>query len=134
MPAPSISPSPKRGSWSWKPLAISPLLMLCAACSTTGSRPSVTPAAGPLGNSYRLLLPAGTRIEAPTDQAAAQLAAVAVNELSQIEGRRVTLGAALQLVSPAYIHERNSAEATLRLRLSELAQENTRLRDALSAR
>lgn len=112
---------------------ILPVLMLCAACSTTGSRPSVTPATGPLGNSYRLQLPAGTRLEVPTDQAAAQLAAVAVNELSRIDGRSVTLATPLQLVSPAYIAERNTTEATLRLRISDLAHENTRLRDALSS-
>lgn len=113
---------------------ILPVLMLCAACSTTGSRPSVVPATGPLGNSYRLQLPAGTRIEVTTDQAAHQLGAVAVNELSRIDGRAVTLATPLQLVSPAYIAERNSTEATLRLRLSELDQETTRLRDALSRR
>lgn len=129
----STSPRPRRASRSWRPLAILPVLMLCAACSTTGSRPSVVPQTGPLGNSYRALLPVGTEITAPTDAAAAQLGAVAVNEATRA-GRVLTLTAPLQLVSPAYIAERNATEATLRLRLSDAAQENARLRDSLSKR
>ena len=112
---------------------ILPVLMLCAACSTPVSRPSVAPQAASLGNSYRASLPKGTEIHAPTDAVAAQLGAVAVNEATRA-GRVLTLTAPLQLVSPAYIAERNSTEAALRLRLSDLLNENTRLRDSLSTR
>lgn len=107
-------------------------LMLCAVSCESVSRPSVMPAANTATeNAYRLQLPAGTVIELPTDYAAAQLRAVAVNEIdfTKSDGRRVTLARALQLVSPAYIAERDAAEFTALRALQNLRDENSRLRD-----
>lgn len=89
-----------------------PVLMLCVAGCSTLSRPSVLPSTGPLGNSYRLLLPKGTTLLLPTQASADQVRAVAINETSA-SGRDIVLLAPLQLVSPAYIAERDAADLRL---------------------
>ncbi len=90
------------------------------------------PATGPLGNSYRLQLPAGTVISLPTQAAADQVRAVAVNEIEPSSVLRppftVRLTAPLQLVSPAYMAERNATEINLLKTIAELRAENTALR------
>lgn len=123
----------KRRLSSWKRAAILLPLMLCVAGCSTVSRPSVTPVEGtPLGNSYRVQLPAGTIITLPTNTAATQIGAVAINELHSISTDRhtVTLSTPLQLVSPAYIAERNAVELRLAQRIADLADEVARLRNA----
>jgi hypothetical protein len=81
-----------------------------------------------MGNSYRLQLPAGTTITAPDDATAAQLRAVTFNEAAAGTGRTITLTAPLQLVSPAYIANRNATELTLLELTAQLRAENARLR------
>ncbi|MDR1279331.1 MAG: hypothetical protein LBK99_00725 [Opitutaceae bacterium] len=94
----------------------------------------------PLANSYRLQLPAGTTITLPDDTAAAQIHAVAVNELQPAPpaysaspaaslARTVTLATPLQLVSPAYMAERNTTELRLARRITDLEDEAARLRN-----
>lgn len=104
--------------------------MLCACSSTPGSRPSVAPAQGTAtGNSYRLLLPAGTTIRTPDQASTDQLRAVAVNE-TRATPAGVELTAPLQLVSPAYIAQRNASELSLLELTAQLRAENARLRSA----
>lgn len=108
---------------------ILPGLMLFAGCLSSVPRPSVTPTTSG-GNAYRLLLPAGTIIQAPDDATAAQIRAVTVNEATAGAGRTIKLTAPLQLVSPAYIAGRNATELTLLELLAQLRAENTQLRSA----
>lgn len=102
-------------------------LTLCGASCATVSHPSVQQTAK--GNSYRLLLPAGTRITAPDDATAAQIRALAFNELEPGTGREFVLNRALQLVSPAYIAERNSYEISLLQLITDLKNDKARAQD-----
>lgn len=107
--------------------------MLCVSSCATVSHPSLQQVPGsPTGNAYRLLLPAGTQIALPDDAAAAQVRAVAVNELAPASGlataRTVTFARPVQLVSPAYIAQRNQVEMGLLKVIAELKEENARLR------
>jgi hypothetical protein len=103
--------------------------MLCGCSSLPASRASVSPAQGTAtGNAYRLLLPAGVKITTPDDATAAQLRAVAVNEVEAGAGRTLTIASPLQLVSPAYIANRNATELTLLELLAQLRAENAQLR------
>jgi hypothetical protein len=113
--------------------AILPVLMLCVSSCATVSRPSVSLAAGtPQGNAYRLALPAGTTIALPNEAAAAQVRAVAVNELvlarPAAAASTVTLRAPLQLVSPGYMARRDAEEISLLKLIADLKEENARLR------
>lgn len=100
--------------------------MLCALGCSYAPRPSIHPA--PTGNAYRLLLPPGTTITLPDDRAAAEIRAVAHNELAPGTGRTVALSAPLQLVSPAYIAGRNAAEISLLTLIADLRSEIASLR------
>jgi hypothetical protein len=106
--------------------------MLCvSSCASVSSQPSVRPAEGTAtGNAFRLLLPAGTTITLPDNNAARQVQAVAVNELdlAHSNDRSVTLARPLQLVSPAYIAQRDAAEFTALRAVQNLQDENSRLR------
>lgn len=123
-----------------KPKAITLRLTLCAtacalalslvACRTL-SRPSVMPAtATELGNAFRLRLPAGTQLILADQETADQVRALAINELdlARSSGRTVVLARPLQLVSPAYIAQRNRSEVALLTLIEELTTENARLR------
>jgi len=98
-------------------------MLFVASCSTV-SHPSVQASA--TGNSYRLQLPPGTRITAPDDASAAQIRAVAVNELVPGSGRELVLAAPLQLVSPTYIAERNATESSLLQLITNLKNDQAR--------
>ncbi len=102
-------------------------LTLCAAACSSITHPSVTE--GATGNSYRLVLAKGTRILAPDDATAAQIRAVAVNELVPGTGRELELAQPLQLVSPAYIADRNATEASLLRLIADLKNNQTRALD-----
>jgi hypothetical protein len=66
-------------------------------------------------------LPSGTWIVFPSKDAADQFRAVAVNETKQgVTAQTVVAVSKLQIVSPSYIAERNSAELSLHKRISEL--------------
>lgn len=105
-------------------MAIMPLLMLFAGCSTMPTATVILNEDAPLENAYRVMLPAGTTITLPTRESAEQIRAVAVNELQQTAGTggdcAVTLKAPLQLVSPAYIAHRDAREQTLRNTIATL--------------
>lgn len=101
--------------------------MLFAAGCSTAPRPSINPTEA--GNAYRLLLPAGTTLTLPDDANAAQIRAVAHNEVQPGQGRSFTLAAPLQLVSPAYIAERNADEITLVQIIADLRAELSALRN-----
>lgn len=124
-----------------KPKAISLRLTLCAtacalalslvACRTL-SQPSVMPSpATELGNAFRLSLPAGTQLILADQETADQVRALAINELdlARSSGRTVVLARPLQLVSPAYIAQRNRGETALLTLVEELTTENARLRN-----
>lgn len=113
-------------------LAILPALMLFAAGCATSSRPTAGVTQTSLGNAYRVRLPAGTTITLPDDSAAAQVRAVAVNETTALGARGVSLTTPLQLVSPAYITERNETEKRYALRVAALEEQLTALRAANS--
>ncbi len=108
--------------------------MLCVVSCSSGPRPSVQPATGTaLGNAYRLLLPPGTAITLPDAATAAQVRAIAYNELSPIghrqsaiENAALTLRSPMQLVSPAYIAERNATELRLLRELADAKAERAR--------
>lgn len=125
-----ISPTSSGSLPKLRRVATSLALMLCVAgCTSVSSTPSVAPApATALGNSYRLLLPAGTKLELPDARSRQQTAAIAINELAPANGAALELAKPLQLVSPAYIAERNAAEMTLLREIVELKEENARLR------
>ncbi|OAM89330.1 hypothetical protein AW736_13850 [Termitidicoccus mucosus] len=75
------------------------------------------------GNAYRVALPPGTVITLPDAASENQLRSVAVNEIENRESKienTVTLTAELQLVSPAYIAERDAAEVRYVRRIIEL--------------
>ena len=73
------------------------------------------------GNAYRVALPAGTVINFPASSGHLEAArAVAVNETAPDGDRALTLTAELQLVSPAYIAERDAAEVRYARRIIEL--------------
>jgi len=110
-------------SHAWKLLVILPALTLfVAGCKTPSSpMPSVTQTA--LGNAYRLQLPAGTVLTFPSDAAASQVRAVAVNETAATGTRALTLTQPLQLVSPAYIAGRNDTERAYAQRIAELEEQ-----------
>jgi hypothetical protein len=75
----------------------------------------------PQGNAYRVALPAGTVITFPASTGHLEAArAVAVNETSPDGDRALRLTAELQLVSPAYIAERDAAEVRYVRRIIEL--------------
>ena len=81
---------------------------------SSASKPSVSPTAEPSANAYQLQLPAGAVIVLPTQQAAAQVRAVAINEIDPFaSGDTITLRTPLLLVSPAYIAERDARELQL---------------------
>lgn len=115
-----------------KLVAILPLLMLCVAGCSTVPQPSVLPAGGAAkGNAYRLLLPEGTQIALPDEHSYREVAAIAYNELAvgaSLPARSVALARPLQLVSPAYIAQRNAGEMALLKAIDELKEENARLR------
>ncbi len=125
------SPSVKPKSPSSKLTAILPLLMLCVVSCSTVSQPSIQPAQGaPAANAFRLQLPAGTKIAPVDDRSRRELEAIAHNELEPqlVRAREVELAKPLQLVSPAYIAQRNATEMHLLKMISELKEENARLR------
>ena len=102
-------------------------MLFAAACAHSSSpAPSVNQTA--LGNAYRVILPPGTTITLPNDATAAQLRAVAVNETTPGGTRAITLTAPLQLVSPAYIAERDQAERAYAQRIIDLEEQLTALR------
>lgn len=113
--------SPTSGSlWQrWKLRVILLPLMLCVTGCSMLSRPSIVQQPTPLGNSYRLLLPKGTVLVLPTQPSADQVRAVAINEVSA-SGRDIVLTAPLQLVSPAYIAERDAADLRLEQTIAAL--------------
>ena len=88
----------------------------CASLPTASISPSEA------GNAYRVVLPAGTVIFLPSQKSRQQVHAVAVNETTRGGDRDITLTAELQLVSPAYIAERDAAEVRLVRRILELEQ------------
>lgn len=105
--------------------------MLCVVSCSHAPRASLRPAAAAeLGNSYRLQLPARTEIRPPDEATAAQLRAVAYFELEPVRAGEAPLVLArpLQLVSPAYMAERNAAELRLLRQVVELQEEVARLR------
>ena len=117
--------------------SILPLLMLCVSSCATGSHPSLSiqPVPGnPTGNAYRLLLPTGTRIAFPDAASYRQVTTVAANEIdlsalnSQLSTRELQLTSPVQLVSAAYIAQRNTVELQLLRTITELKEENARLR------
>jgi hypothetical protein len=102
-----------------------------AACRSAPSQASVMPASQTaLGNAFRVKLPAGTQLILPTPRDAEEIRAIAINEidLGQSTGRTVTLARPLQLVSPAYIAQRNQGELALQTLVQDLKNENARLR------
>jgi hypothetical protein len=73
------------------------------------------------GNAYRAALPPGTVITFPASSGHLEAArAVAVNETTLDGDRALTLTAELQLVSPAYIAERDATEIRYVRRILEL--------------
>jgi hypothetical protein len=74
----------------------------------------------PQGNAYRVALPPGTVITFPSVPAHDQARAVAVSETGPDGDRALVLTAELQLVSPAYIAERDAAEVRYVRRIIEL--------------
>ena len=99
--------------------------MLCAAGCKTLSSPTPSVNQTTLGNAYRLQLPAGTMLTLPTDAVAAQIRAVAVNEVKAVgtPASTITLTAPLQLVSPAYIAERDQTDRRYAQRIIELEEQ-----------
>gem|GEM_PF-4837487 len=69
-------------------------------------------------------------ITAPDETTAQQLRAIAVNELdlAKSQGRALVLSYPLQIVSPAYIAQRNANELALLQLLQNAKEENARLR------
>ena len=105
-----------------------PLLMLFAAgCqSPSASNPAVLQTA--LGNAYRIQLPAGTTLTLPDDASAAQVRAIAVNEIGTPDSglptpNCVRLTQPLQLVSPAYIADRDATDRAYALRIVQLEEQ-----------
>lgn len=105
--------------------------MLCAASCSSVPQASIAPTA--LGNAYRVMLPSGTKIVLPDEASHRAVQAIAHNEVAPSSATGpvqagVTLAKPLQLVSPAYMAERNTAEIGLLLRIEDLKEENARLR------
>ncbi len=103
--------------------------MLCVASCSSVSRPSLQAPADSqqTGNAYRLLLPAGTTIVPADERSRREIAAIAYNELVPT-ARDLEMARPLQLVSPAYIAQRNATELQLLKVIAELKEENARLR------
>jgi hypothetical protein len=77
----------------------------------------------PQGNAYRIALPAGATITFAASAHLETVRAVAVNETRPDGDRALVLTAPLQLVSPAYIAERDAAEVRYVRRIIELEQQ-----------
>lgn len=105
------------------PLAILPLLMLFAAGCASYKQPTASVSQTSLGNAYRVMLPEGTKILLPTEVSFQQVRAVAVNETIRDGDRAVVFTQPLQLVSPAYITERNETEKRYAHRIAELEEQ-----------
>ena len=101
-------------------------LTLCVAGCATSTRPTASVTQTSIGNAYRVQLPAGTTITLPDEVSENQIRAVAVNEIAsewRTPGAPLRLTAPLQLVSPAYMVERNDTEKRYALRIAELEEQ-----------